>query len=107
MLLSLIRAAYPETKSTARPLVEVRYAWYAEHKELLGSFSEFEFIEAMTPRRKGDPKEPSVDSEPLDAQYDFPQHLPENLQGRVTNFCDLCAELPAWCKEDSRASTGA
>jgi Cas7 group CRISPR-associated protein Csh2 len=107
LLLSLFRYAYPHTKSTARPLVEARYAWYAEHKDPLGSFSEFEFIEAMTPRRKGETDKPSVDTEPLGTQYDIPMTLPEKLQNRATNFYDLCAELPAWCEEDKRASAGA
>jgi hypothetical protein len=48
-LLKLIRYAYPHTKSDIRPLVEVRHAWYAEHEDALGSFSEFEFLEGLTP----------------------------------------------------------
>jgi len=48
LLLKLIPYAYPHTASHIRPLVEVRHAWYAEHKAPLGSFSEFRFIEAMT-----------------------------------------------------------
>lgn len=33
LLLRLIRYAYPHTASHIRPLVEVRHAWYAEHKD--------------------------------------------------------------------------
>jgi Cas7 group CRISPR-associated protein Csh2 len=99
LLLALIPHAYPHTKSAIRPLVEVRHAWYGEHKNALGSFSEFHFLEAMTPKRKGDPEHPSVDTLPLAEQYTVPTALPGDLNGRVQNFCDLCVRLPLWCKE--------
>lgn len=98
LLLSLIRYAYPHTKSTVRPFVEVRHAWYAEHKDSLGSFSEFEFIEAMTPRRKGDANTASSDNLPLAEQYDVPNQLLGKLGDKAINFCDLCIELPKWCE---------
>jgi len=86
LLLALIPYAYPHTKSVIRPLVEVRHAWYAEHKNPLGSFSEFAFIEAMTPRKKANPEEPSTRSD----EYEVPTSLPEDLKGKVENFRDLC-----------------
>jgi CRISPR-associated protein Csd2 len=100
LLLKLIRYAYPHTKSDIRPLVEVRHAWYAEHAEALGSFSEFEFIEALTPKRKGDSEKPSVSGMPLNAQYDLPAELPEPLLKRLRDktLYDLCVGLPPWCK---------
>lgn len=100
LLLSLIRFAYPHTKSAIRPFVEVRHAWYGEHKGALGSFSEFDFVDALTPKRKGGPDSPSVDTIPLAEQYDVPQTLPSGLQDKVHNFCDLCEKLPPWCKEE-------
>lgn len=105
LLLKLIRYAYPHTKSDMRPLVEVRHAWYAEHDDNLGSFSEFEFIEKLTPERKsGDSEKPSVSGIPLDQQYDVPSKLPENddkkFKGKLKNnkLYDLCIELPEWCE---------
>ena len=51
----------------------------------------------MTPTRKGDPKEPSSDTLPLDKQYDVPTALPQDVQGKTDRLYDLCAELPDWC----------
>jgi len=104
LLLKLIRYAYAHTKSDIRPFVEVRHAWYAEHEDDLGSFSEFEFIEAMTPRRKGDVDEPSSDLLPLREQYEVPDK-PEGLRGSMKNFCDLVYELPDWCCDENATST--
>jgi CRISPR-associated protein Csd2 len=102
LLLRLIRYAYPHTKSEIRPFVEVRHAWYAEHKDDLGSFSEFEFFRAMTPIRKGNPEQPSIDNLPLtgdNGQYDIPTNLPETFGGELKHnrLYDLCLELPEWC----------
>lgn len=110
LLLNLIRYAYPHTKSDIRPLVEIRHAWYAEHEDNLGSFSEFEFIEALTPRRKvlvtsADPSQgakdvqPSVSGLPLREQYEVPTELPPDLRGKLKGgkLYDLSADLPPWC----------
>lgn len=96
LMLKLIRYAYPHTASHIRPFVEVRHAWYAEHKESLGSFSEFRFIEALTPKRKGDSNTPSSDQYPLEDQYDVPNELPEGLRGKEANFHDLTISWPDW-----------
>ena len=90
LLLKLIPYAYPHTASHIRPLVEVRYAWYVEHKAPLGSFSEFRFIEAMTPTKKQNPEKPSTSW----SDYDVPTNLPEDLQAKAHNFHDLCVSLP-------------
>jgi hypothetical protein len=105
LMFRLIRYAYPHTKSDIRPLVEVRHAWYAEHDDDLGSFSEFEFIEAMTPTRKGDPKEPSKGQpEKLKDQYEVPIQRPTDFRGKLKGdkLYDLCVELPEWCKPQSQ-----
>jgi CRISPR-associated protein Csd2 len=100
LLFRLIPYAYPHTKSDIRPLVEVRHAWYAEHEGGLGSFSEFEFIEALTPARKGDQGMPSTGypAKLLD-QYDVPIQLPSDFRGTLKDgkLYDLCVELPSWC----------
>lgn len=100
LLLRLIRYAYPHTKSDIRPLVEVRHAWYAEHDDDLGSFSEFEFLEKMTPRRLGGNNEkPSVSGVPLEEQYQVPAGPPQEFRGTFKNnqLLDLCVQLPEWC----------
>jgi CRISPR-associated protein Csd2 len=104
LLLSLIKYAYPHTKSDIRPLVEVRHAWYAEHEDDLGSFSEFEFIEKLTPQRLGGNKEiPSVSGIPLLEQYSIPTELPKDgkFGGRLkdSRLYDLCVEIPPWCDQ--------
>jgi CRISPR-associated protein Csd2 len=106
LLLNLIRYAYPHTKSDIRPFVEIRHAWCAEHDEGLGSFSEFEFIEKLMPRRKGgNPEKPSVSGIPLEEQYDVPTKLrsegEQAFRGKLKNdkLFDLCVELPEWCSQ--------
>lgn len=91
LLLKLIPYAYPHTRSHIRPFVEIRHAWYAEHKDNLGSFSEFAFIEELTPTRKGKGDDPSVANLTLDEQYVVPKELKE-LAGKVKvgSFRDLC-----------------
>lgn len=100
LLLKLIRYAYPHTASHIRPLVEVRHAWYAEHKDPLGSFSEFDFIEAMTPTKKQDPDKPSSSW----SEYEVPTALSEKLEKKASQLYDLCVKLPDWCEEDSNAA---
>ena len=102
LLLRLIRYAYPHTKSDIRPLVEVRHAWYAEHDDDLGSFSEFEFLEKLMPKRRGgDTEKPSVSGVPLEDQYSVPdkETWAQNGKLRLKNdtLYDLCVELPEWC----------
>jgi len=98
LMLSLIKCAYPNTISNTRQgTVEVRHAWYGEHEDALGSFSDFRFIDAMTPSKKDkNPKEPSNQS--MDEEYSVPKDFPDELKGKVKNFCDLCETLPDWCK---------
>ena len=100
--LRLIHYAYPHTKSDIRPLVEVRHAWYAEHDDDLGSFSEFDFIEKLTPRREGgDTEKPSVSGVLLKDQYYIPEKMPSDFRGKLKNgeLYDLCVELPKWCDQ--------
>jgi len=113
LLLSLIKHAYPNTRSVARShgIIELRHAWYAEHEDDLSSFSEFEFIEKLTPRRKGgDRKEPSESGVPLDEQYEVPSELPKDgerkFRGKLKNdkLYDLCVELPECCSQSKGKS---
>ena len=102
LLLGLIKCAYQQTRSVARGhgIIEVRHAWYAEHEDELGSFSEFEFIEKLTPKRLGDNRDKeSVSGVPIDEQYEVPKKMREGFSGKLKNkrLYDLCVELPEWC----------
>ncbi len=109
LLLSLIRCAYPNTRSVTRShgIIEVLHAWYAEHEDDPGgSFSELDFIEKLTPRRLGgDSEKPSVSGIPFNEQYHIPIELPTDggrkFRGKLKNdkLYDLCVELPEWCKQ--------
>lgn len=59
LMLALIPHAYTHTASYVRPSVDVRHAWYVEHKSALGSCSDFALIDALTPKRKYEPDQPS------------------------------------------------
>ena len=92
LLCRLIPYAYPHNASRIRPLVEVRHAWYFEHKSPLGSCSDFAILDALTPI-KTDPNEPST----AWADYDYNgDELLTNLrqdkrfEGKFKNFGDLC-----------------
>ncbi|MDZ4042762.1 MAG: type I CRISPR-associated protein Cas7 [Eubacteriales bacterium] len=85
LLLKLIPYAYPHTASYLRPFVNVRHAWYVEHMSPLGSFSDFQLITALTPKKKGDPSHPSRIWE----DYEVPAGLPKELKNKVHSFKDL------------------
>jgi Cas7 group CRISPR-associated protein Csh2 len=91
LLKFLIPQAYRNTASAIRPFVEIRHAWYAEHKSPLGSCPDSLILDALTPRKvKGDPEEPSRSID----EYEIPANLPENIRTRLASFEDLC--LKAW-----------
>ncbi len=85
LLLKVIPFAYPHTRSHARPMVEVRHAWYIEHKNVLGSCSDFALIAALTPKKKQEQNTPSKAWE----DYEVPTNLPDNLQAKVASIRDL------------------
>lgn len=108
LLLRLINPAYANTRSVARShgVIEILHAWYAEHNSVLGSFSEFEFVEKLTPRRNdGDHHKPSVSCIPLSSQYNIPNKETWNNNSsnkfrgilKDNRLYDLCVELPEWC----------
>lgn len=90
LLCRLIPYAYPHNASRIRPLVEVRHAWYFEHKSPLGSCSDFAILDALTPT-KDDPKEPSTSW--VDYAYNGDELLAElkpRFAGKFQHFGDLC-----------------
>jgi hypothetical protein len=84
----LIPLAYRMTASVARPDVEILHAWYGEHKSPLGSCPDYKIIDAMTPRKKSEPDQPSRSA----SDYEIPQDLPEEISSRLAYFEDLCAK---------------
>lgn len=89
LMLKLIPYAYSHTASYIRPQVEVRHAWYARHKSVLGSFSDQVFIEALTPKKKTDADKPSA----AWADYDVPENLPDDMKAKIGQFVDLIQEM--------------
>jgi len=80
LLKKLIPHAYAHTRSHARPFVELRHAWYCEHSNALGSCSDFALIDALKPKKKGDPNAASKSWD----DYEVPAKLPANLDSKVT-----------------------
>lgn len=91
LLLRLIPVGYDLNKSLVRSDVRMRHAWYVEHKNVLGSCSDFALIEALTPIRKDDRRTPSTSWD----DYDHPTTLPEALATRVGKLRDLVEEAYA------------
>jgi Cas7 group CRISPR-associated protein Csh2 len=84
LLKKLIPHAYSHTRSHARPMVEIRHAWLMTHKSQLGSCSDFTLIDAMAPKKKSEPGQPSKSWE----DYEVPTSLPSELASKV-EFEDL------------------
>ncbi len=85
VLLKVIPFAYPHTRSHSRPMVEVRHAWYIEHRSVLGSCSDFALIAALTPKKQHDADQPSKSWD----DYDVPTALPDELREKVSSVRDL------------------
>jgi CRISPR/Cas system type I-B associated protein Csh2 (Cas7 group RAMP superfamily) len=84
----MIPYAYPLNPSVARPHVEIRHAWYAEHKSPLGSCPDSLIIDALTPKKtKGAEDEPSTS---IDEYEPILRELPEGVRNRLESFEDLC-----------------
>lgn len=81
----LIPQAYDLNRSSIRPDVRIRHAWYIEHKNPLGSCPDYLLLEALTPHRKGDVSIPSAQW----SEYDDVTELPKELVERVHSITDL------------------
>jgi len=90
LLQFMIPHAYSLNPSVSRPHVEIRHAWYAEHKSPLGSCPDSLIIDALTPKKtKGRLDEPSTSI----ADYDpIPPTLENDIRKRLGNFDDLCTK---------------
>ena len=76
---------YDLNRSAIRPDVRIRHAWYIEHKSILGSCPEYLLLEALTPERIGEARDPS------DSWRDYVDKtaLPEELRNKVASCRDL------------------
>lgn len=89
LLKFLIPHAYRNTASAIRPFVEIRHAWYAEHKNPLGSCPDSLILDALAPRKvRGDPEEASQSID----EYKIPTELCDSVCGRLASFEDLCTK---------------
>jgi CRISPR-associated protein Csd2 len=85
----LIPHAYRSTASALRPFVEIRHAWYAEHKSPLGSCPDSLILDALTPKKvKGGADAPSTCID----EYEIPPGLPKDVRERLADFADLCTK---------------
>lgn len=84
----LIPHAYSHTASGIRPQVDIVHAWYAEHKNPLGSCPDPLILAALKPKKLEKPEDPSRSIE----EYDVPTKLPDDLRARLASFEDLCAK---------------
>lgn len=75
LMLRLIPYSYAHTASYIRPAVEIRHAWFIEHKSPLGSCSDFDLIAALIPKKMDKPEEPSTKWE------DYGKVTPDSLGG--------------------------
>jgi CRISPR-associated protein Csd2 len=90
ILCRLIPFAYSHNISRVRPFVEVRHAWYFQHKSQLGSASDFAIIDSLTPSKEN-PDEPS--SVWAEYGYDGPsviQKAKSHFTNKFEHFGDLC-----------------
>lgn len=85
LLLKVIPYAYTHTASYIRPQIAIRHAWYIEHKSPLGSCSDFDLIDILTPKKKSEPEKPSTSWN----DYDVPKKLSDVLQSKVELIRDL------------------
>ncbi|MGE0005992.1 MAG: type I CRISPR-associated protein Cas7 [Parvibaculaceae bacterium] len=82
LLKFLIPYAYQHTASAIRTSVNLLHAWYAEHQNALGSCPDYKIIDALTPKKKTNPVEPSKSKD----EYVIPNtdNIDQGIKGKVT-----------------------
>lgn len=85
LLKLVIPWTYDLNRSAIRPDVRIRHAWYIEHKNALGSCPDYLLLEALTPRRIGDP---SIASRSW-ADYEDVTDIHDELKERISSLTDL------------------
>lgn len=78
LMLHLLKHAYPHTRSVIRTEVEIIHAHVVEHKDPLGSFSDFALLDALAPKRvPGEDK-----SKPSESRADYSIPTWEDIKGK-------------------------
>lgn len=85
LLKLLLPHIYEMNRSAIRPDIRMRHAWYIEHKNILGSCPEYLLFDALTPKKLGDPNDPSSSW----SDYQDKTGLPADLLARVDSCVDL------------------
>ncbi len=91
LLLNIIPYAYKHTASYIRSNVDIMHAWYIEHKTPLGSCSDFDLINALTPKKLTDLEKPSTSR--TDYKIPTEKDVPEELRNKVMPIRDLMKEV--------------
>lgn len=91
LMLALIPYAYPHNPSYIRPQVNVRHAWFVEHKDALGSCNDFEIIDSLTPKKIGEKDEPSTSWEEYYYEEEQKKAREGKFGGKVEKVIDLMA----------------
>lgn len=82
LLKFMLPYVYQHTASAIRPQISVLHAWFAEHKNTLGSCPEHLFINALTPKLKAGVTQPTSAND-----YDIPER--GDLGGLLDRFKDV------------------
>jgi Cas7 group CRISPR-associated protein Csh2 len=91
VLQEVLPYAYSQTASYVRNTVEIRHAWYVEHKSPLGSVGDFAIVDSLRPVKNAEPDRPSSSW----SDYSVPISLPPEISDRVSGIRDLMAEVYA------------
>lgn len=87
LLKFLIPYAYQHTASAIRTSVNLLHGWYAEHKSPLGSCPDYKIIDALTPKKRAKPEEPSKSID----EYEIPSaDSAQSIKDKVKSLTDLC-----------------
>ena len=72
-MLKVLPHIFSHTSSLARTQVYLRNIYVLTHASPLGSVSDFRLLEALRPKRKGDPILPSNGLVALNEEYEIPE----------------------------------
>jgi hypothetical protein len=67
LMLDLLKHSYRDNPSTGRTQVEILHAHAVEHKDPLGSFSDFALLDALAPKRVPEPDK----NKPSESRADY------------------------------------
>ena len=86
----IIPYVYQHTASAIRPQISVRHAWFAEHKNTLGSCPEYLLLDALTPKVKDKITKPTSAKD-----YNIPslKDVPDDIKNRFQKIEDLVDKL--------------